>query len=210
MPGTNYYYQYYPLKVGDYRIYNVDSIPYTEGDKPLDTIHSQVKEVLQSTYTDATGEQMYRVEVYRRNNESAPWQIMHVYATGRPTYYADVVDNNQRVVKLEFPITEGHSWNANKYNTSDSARLFTSKILQAHRPYATANKTYDSVAVVEVKNDQDFVTKNYQAECYAASYGLVYYVVDNLNIQHPNPADTGALDIKGYIYHKTLVQYSHQ
>lgn len=210
MPGTNYYYQYYPLKVGDYRIYNVDSIPYKEGPTPADTIHSQLKELLQSAYTDATGAQMYRVEVYRRKDENSPWQIMHVYATSRPMYDAEVVDNNQRIVKLEFPVTDGHSWNANKYNTTDSAKLYTSKILQAHRPYTTKNKTYDSVAVVEIKNELDFVTKNYQAECYAASYGLVYSVTDNLNIQHPNPADTGALDIKGYIYRKTLVQYSHQ
>lgn len=209
VPATRYYYQYYPLKVGDYRIYSVDSIPFKEGPTAADTVHFQLKELVQSTYKDASGEQMYRVEVYRRPDEIATWQMVHVYATGLPQYYADVIDNNIRIVKLEFPVTEGHSWNANRFNTTDSARFLASKYVQAHKPYTAGGKTYDSVAVVEIKNENDFVTKSYQAECYATNYGLVYSVTDELDIQHPNPADSSTLDIKGYIYRKTLLQYSH-
>jgi hypothetical protein len=75
-PNNNY--SYFPSNIGHEIIYDVDSISKSAFKLTTDTFHFQVKEVIESTYTDNEGRQTLRMERYRRTDESQPWVIFKV------------------------------------------------------------------------------------------------------------------------------------
>src|SRR5690606_4036576 len=70
-------YQYYPIEVGDYRIYYVTNIR-TQFDKG-DTTRFFLREVVKSTFVDQTNTLNYRIERYSRPNIRSQWVADSVF-----------------------------------------------------------------------------------------------------------------------------------
>src|SRR6185437_2384017 len=129
------YYQYYPLKVGSYLVYNADSIKYTNSNQaPIaDTIHYQLMDSIQSRFVDGTGQTSYRIQESIRSNSSQPWHILRVFSRSTNDRDAEEVDGNNRYVKLAFPVEANKQWNPNVYNTTDSSHIYNAQYIQVHQ-----------------------------------------------------------------------------
>ena len=80
-----------------------------------DTIHYQVKEELDSTFIDDTGNQAYRIERSRRNDTASFWTITDIWYCNLTSSTAEKVEENLRFIKLSFPMFKNKTWAGNKY-----------------------------------------------------------------------------------------------
>ncbi|MEZ5002491.1 MAG: hypothetical protein R2730_05580 [Chitinophagales bacterium] len=108
---------YYPLIIGNYVVYQLDSIIYDDFDGSDTTITLFVRELVESKFIDAGGNEVYRIErAYKRSLTnvwgSAGYDIWYANFTGNN---AEKVEENQRYIKLAFPLRLGKEWLGNQY-----------------------------------------------------------------------------------------------
>ena len=202
------FYQYYPLKVGNYLIYHVDSIKYFKSlltVKPPDTIRYQIMDSVQSKFIDGTGQIAFRIQESRRSSSSNPWQIIRAFSRSINDRNGQQVDGNNRLIKMIFPVSQNASWNPDLYNTTDSAHLLNAKYTQVHMPYFNQTLNFDSTVLVQLQADSNLITYIVYNERYAAQIGLiclehdsVFNIIDSIGAP---PA------IEGFRYKQTLLDY---
>ena len=177
-PATiNFGYNYFPYKVNNYWIYDVDSIVFNSFTNQVDTFIFQEKEHIDSIIKDNTGRSTYVISRYKKNyNTSIPysnqsWTFKNVWVANISTTDAERVEDNQRFVKLIFPVQINKTWNGNAYNTiGDWNYQYTT----ADIPATYANHDFDSTATVTQINNTNLIQKQYYVEVYARNVGLVY------------------------------------
>ncbi|HMG83700.1 MAG TPA: hypothetical protein VK559_11740 [Ferruginibacter sp.] len=187
---------YYPLTIGKYITYDLDSIVFTNFGATLltlDTFHYQVQYVVDGQILDNLNRPAYRVLRYIRTDSSSPWVVDHtdmVVNTGRTIEFTE---DNLKFVKLTQPIQNGYSWDGNSY-------IETTSLISTEQYLANWNYTYDSLNatitlgsltvdstldVAEINQqsgpqdhtdpDNDFYSSTtYSSEKYAKGIGLVY------------------------------------
>lgn len=82
--NIDYKYGYLPMDTGKYITYNVDSIFSYNSSFTRDTVSYQLKELVADTFYDADNELSYRLELYRRPNSNAAWNLDRVSYKRKP------------------------------------------------------------------------------------------------------------------------------
>jgi hypothetical protein len=167
-------YSYAGLTVGKYVIYDVDSIFYDDFDNSTNQYYFQIKELIQSKYIDAEGEEAYRIERYKKDTAVSPNFELQVVWNSKitPTTYQKV-ENNERFVKLIFPVKQGETWNGNSLNNRSTWEY---ECVSAHIPEQIGGIGLDSVATITQFDDGDeiLIQRQFYQEKFAAKIGLVY------------------------------------
>lgn len=183
---------YYPLIVGNYVVYQLDSIIYDDFDGTDTTITLYVRELVESKFIDAGGKEVYRIErAYKRNLAntwgSAGYDIWFANFDGSN---AEKVEENQRYIKLAFPLRLGKEWLGNQHiNTQpiDDGGIdsmipnplvyldgWTYEVTSLHQPLTFNNLSFDStVTIVQQQYGIQTDTIGGQ-EIYAKNVGLIY------------------------------------
>jgi hypothetical protein len=170
-------YDYFPNKVGNYVIFNVDSIAYNGNET---VFNHQIKEVITDLFVDDTGEPAARVECFRRNFNAQPWILQSVCVQKRGQTNAERVVNNKRVILLEFPIKEGETWNGNAYN-NDGSLLF--KYTKVAQPIDIGIQEFDKTVTVQQENVNNLIEQKISKEVYAWNVGSIYRYSKRTNTQ---------------------------
>lgn len=202
-------YNYFPLNVGSEKIYQVDSIGYLGytfdpvlETVEIDSVHYQVKEVVESFFADNEGRQTARIVRYKRLTSSDPWEIYKVYAANRTATTAERVEDNTRYIKLVFPPKENEKWNGNSLNNDESGYMeysFTS----VNVPGNIGPLNFDSTLTVLQLLDDNLITYSYYTEQYAANTGMIYKEYNDYEYMF-----IGVPKIKnGFIYKETLLSF---
>ena len=175
-PGPELGLDYYPVEVGAYRIYSViDSI--YQNDRGTAT-RFQFRERIADTFTDAAGEEAYRVVRSRRATLADTWQddsVMILKATPNTLL---LTRSNRRTVELVFPVRAGRSWNANAFNSGDT-------ITAENRDYDRVGEAFEIPASPQPLRYEQTVTTadttafdlfnlNIQRQVYAREVGPVH------------------------------------
>lgn len=167
-------FSYAGLTVGKYVIYDVDSVFYDDFDNSTNQYYFQIKELIQSKYIDAEGEEAYRIERYKKDTAVSPNFELQVVWNSKitPTTYQKV-ENNERFVKLIFPVKQGKTWNGNSLNNREEWEY---ECVSAHIPEQIGGIGLDSVATVTQFDDEDeiLIQRQFYQEKFAAKIGLVY------------------------------------
>ncbi|MEO6884266.1 MAG: hypothetical protein ABI199_09615 [Bacteroidia bacterium] len=175
--SINFGYNYFPYKVNNYWIYDVDSLVFNSFTNKVDTFIFQEKEHIDSIIKDNTGRPTYVISRYKRvynpsipyNNET--WIFKNVCVANITTTTAERVEDNQRFVKLIFPTQLNTTWNGNAQNTlGDWNYQYTAVDI----PATYESKRFDSTATVTQINNTNLIQKQYYIEVYARNVGLVY------------------------------------
>ncbi|MEI6124195.1 MAG: hypothetical protein WCQ95_11280 [Bacteroidota bacterium] len=164
-------YKYFPVNTGHWAIYNVDSISYNDFTGAIDSFHFQIKEFVESVFVDNSGAETQRLECYYRPNDTSNWVIRDVWAENLTASTAQRVEENLRLVKLVFPVTEGLQWNGNAYNMLGEQNYEYDNV---HSTFAINGFSFDSTLVVKQKELYTLISEDLQKEIYAARVGLVY------------------------------------
>lgn len=131
---------YFPLHLGNYIVYNVDSIYWNEASCDSYNVQTYMKYAITDTFRDNQNRLSYIMNVYTSNDPNGygywiPQRVIYLtyltqsYIPSTVTTSTPVVtttgllyneDGNQ-YVKLSFPIENGGTWQGNQYIVNDTA-----------------------------------------------------------------------------------------
>ncbi|CAN5901606.1 hypothetical protein BH11BAC7_BH11BAC7_31280 [soil metagenome] len=186
IPDTGY--SYFPDNIGHWCIYEVDSTEYRAFF--LDTIRHryQVKEVIESYFTDNSGRQAMRVERYKRMyNDTVPyanlpWVISRVWSFTRTATTGEKTEEDQRFIRLAFVPREGKKWNGNAFNTIGEWQY---KYTAVDQPYSINAMNFDSTLTVVQKLDTNLIDYRIFTERYARHVGMIEKTVIDVHDNVP-------------------------
>ena len=182
---------YFPLKVGKYINYNLDSTVYISFGQKDTIIKYQVKDSVENQITDNLGRPAFRIVRYIRKNATQPWTASNTFMATATTTTIEFVENNLRFQKLKLPVKDGFSWKGNSFIDTYSLNS-TTKYLDdwdytydsVNVPLAIGGIQFANTLKVDQRDEflgQDpkipgtqYAEKNYSVEKYAKGVGLVY------------------------------------
>ncbi len=183
---------YYPLEVGKYITYNLDSTVYYVNFGQKDSvIHYQAQDRVDALTTDNLGRPAYRILRFIRHNNTDPWAPNNTFMVVPAANSIEFVENNLRYLKLELPIKHDFSWKGNSFidtysNYTDVKYLEDWDYIydSVGMPLTINSITIDSTIKVFERDEflgQDpsipgtqYAEKNYAVEKYGKDIGLIY------------------------------------
>lgn len=186
-PSLDFGYAYFPLEIGKYWEYEVDSIIYRPGQNggvAKDSIYAQLREVVVDTFRDNANLLNYIVEQYTRRADTLPWQIHNVLRLARNQEQAYRVEDNLRFLKMVFPPKEERSWPGTNYFDEFTAipvpggevevfKGWESTILSRTGNLQLGDLNFDEVLEIEIANFNTFIEQRTGREYYAKGVGLI-------------------------------------
>lgn len=179
-------YNYFPLEQGSWIVYDVDSIVHLEDDDNTNQTDTslrfyryQVKETMDSTFTDGEGDITFRIRREIRDTVSSDWSFMNVWTCKRIYNSAQRVEDNLRFVKLAFPVDDRRPWNGNAYNILPVEEYMYSDI---HAPLSAGGFTFDSSVTVIQTEFISQINRIIKKEKYSMHIGMVMKQRDSLNV----------------------------
>ncbi len=173
--------EYYPIKTGTVRFYQIDSFFYDNYTNETDTVSYECRELVQSTFVDPGGDTTYRIELSTYSIEKAEWIVQKVFTRKTNGNYAIENIDNTPEVKLLFPIskykTKGSSyvWNINMYTSNEATNVKYTSVFTSYYNGLTA---YNDCVVIGLQKPETGIVHNIREEVYAKNVGLVYRHID--------------------------------
>ncbi len=165
------YHEYFPVGIGHYIIYDVDSVYYNDFTGEIESYNYQVKEVIESEFIDADDHPSLRLERYFRANESDDWVIKNVWKSRLNYLKALKTEENVTFIKLSFPPEENKTWDGNAFNSYPALQY---KFQDVHKAFSMDGFNADSTVTVIQMDFQTLISEDYKVEVYAKHVGLVY------------------------------------
>ncbi|MGB3618607.1 MAG: hypothetical protein WBA12_10840 [Catalinimonas sp.] len=207
---------YFPLNVGRYYVYAVDSVGY--GVLGVDSARYQLREEVTEMFDDLTGTPTYRVERFRRADAARPWPATpdSVWTAQRDEQKALRTENNTAFVRMIFPVVTRAAWDVNAFNTAAERRAMLDSVGAEQRVgdslyAATFQVVYDGRLEGNrvVALDSNALGRRREVWTYARNVGLVAreverirYAVDADNLPKI-PREIG----EGTIFQQTLLEH---
>jgi len=184
-----FHYEYFDLTPGRYVDYDVIDITH-DVDLTIqhDTSVYQLRTYIGDTIYDNEGRLARKFVRYKRLTSADQWVLTDVWTAIIDGNRAELIEENQRIVKLVFAPTIQKEWNPNAYNIFPAQNWYYDAI---HDEKVIGNFTFDSTLVVKEADEHNLVRHELQFDVYAKHVGLVrkYYKdltisnFDSLNIQ---------------------------
>ncbi|MGG9960503.1 hypothetical protein [Ferruginibacter sp. SUN106] len=173
---------YFPLAVGKYITYSLDSIVYYDNfGTSASTKSYQVKQVVDAQITDNLGRPGYRIIRYIRSTPTAAWVADNTFMAINTGTTLEWVENNLRFMKLKEPIQQDYTWKGNSYINTNSQTPYLKYYDDWDYYYDSLNMpakigtlTVDSTIKVSEIDDQTAIDRTFSEAKYAKGIGLVY------------------------------------
>ncbi len=230
-PQNTEHYAYFPLEIGKYVVYAVDSVVYdfsSAGGTVFDSSHTVVREVVSDTLRDNTGRLLYQVERYERAVDTAAWELRSITSAERTNSQAIRTENNFRFLKLIFPLDKRSEWDGNLWLdenreieiAGERMRPFTNwgyEVDSVDVPGLIGAFAFDSVLVVTEADDNNVIERRFSRVKYAKHIGVVWreqLILDSQYCnQSPPPADCTTKPWlekaeKGYVLRQVVLEFN--
>lgn len=221
-------YAYFPLKIGQSHIYQVDSVTYdfANGGISRRATTTFAKEVITDTLRDNTGALRYVIERYERADAALPWVLVAAETAQNTDNQIIRTENNLRFLKLIFPMDRRSEWDGNRWIDPDREIAIADERM---RPFANwryevdsidikskiGKFSFDSTLVITEVDETNVVEQRFSRAWYAKGIGLVRREQRILDSQYcnktPAPADCATKPWtekaeRGYILTQTLME----
>ena len=207
---------FYPLKVGDYRIYDVKDIKY-QHNVPTE-LNFQMREWVADSFMDQTNTLTYKIIRSIRANTESEWVDDSVMTVTKNQNMVTLTKDNTKYVKMVFPVEEGETWLGDMYNDHyivDDPNPNVSKEAYIYRsldqPFKIGDLSFEKTVVIEQGTQGLFNSKlSDRSVVYARGIGRVYRLFDRKEYQPcasddcPN-GDNYILD--GHERHEVLIEH---
>jgi len=197
---VNMHLGYFDLTPGRYIIYDVTEIIHNNSANH-DTLTYQLKTVIGDTIYDNQNRIARKYIRYKRNTSADQWVIKDLWTAIVADFKAELVEENQRVVKLVFAPTLSKEWNANIYNTFPEQETYYEEI---HQPYQVGNQQFDStVSVIQENDPPNLIEYKSKYEIYAKGIGMIKkrYIdlsINNFDVTNINNGNELYMNIVSY------------
>ena len=164
-------YDYFQLVEGAYVTYDVTYIFHDEALLKHDTVVYQIKTVVGDSVIDNAGRVARKFNRYIREASTDPWATKDVWTGIITDGRAELVEENQRKVKLVFAPTEDKTWDINYFNsdgkvTASYDSIDVSRSIQGLDFYNTL--------IVRQKNYITLIDEINNFEIYARNVGMIF------------------------------------
>ncbi len=215
-------YEYFPIKVGKYKVFQVDSIVYDTlpGGKAvkIDSIRFFQKEVIVDTFVNQIGGTVFRIERFERRKSTEPWLLKDVLSCERNSKQAIRSDQGLRLLKMPFPLRKRQTWKSTVYVdefmlvkvAGQYVELFKnwdSFTASLNVPETINGKKYGNVATIKHADDENKLELRKVTEKYVRDTGLVFNEMLILDTQSTNNNETWRKKAqRGFIYRQYLIE----
>lgn len=217
-------YNYFPLEIGKYREYVVDSILYdtTGMGIVVEETRTLVREEVVDTFRDNTNRLTYKIERFIRRSEAESWAVQSVSYAVATDNQLELVENNLRFIKMVFPLEDGELWDGNQFIDPTTTITIKGELIEIFKSWSyevesidevevIENVTYDSVATIIQAESENVIELRLSTEKYARGIGLIYREMKILDTQciagcEGKPWEEKAQ--KGFILRQTLTNYN--
>lgn len=172
--------QYFPLQTGKTLIYKVTEINIDKPSEYYDTTIYFLRERIDIPFVDNEGDTAYRIERFKSASSNYHWKISDAWEAKLTANTAEKVEENQRIIKLRFPLEIGKTWNGNLKNDLDEN---TCTVSSMNETYANGNINLESCLLITRDSTITQISKIYDCEMYSKGLGLVYKEVTDINSQ---------------------------
>ena len=162
---------YYPLEIGQIKIFQADSIIYDDFNNSIDTLSFFRKEELVDTFTNTSGEKVFISRLSFRFADTLPWIVQKDFIQKRSIQRAVLAVDNLIQVPLTFPIAKNKIWDLNALNTRAEQNL---RYREVFVPFQREGVQYDSAVIVLHRDEENLIERFFTEEVYAPRRGLVY------------------------------------
>lgn len=176
-------YDFYPLNIGEYRVYDVTEIDYLI--TGFDTSVFQLREIIFDSI-QANDQTTYLLRRDIRIDKNQEWESDSVWAVTRTSNYLSITENNIPLIKLTFPVNEGKEWDGNSLN-SRNTNTFTYQGLSESIVDSLASEDHIRVIIEDIEENVTGV--DLKSEVYAKGIGLVEK--DYLTLKRCTSSDCG-------------------
>ena len=187
-PGAVKSEEYFPLHVGRYIDYQVDSIVLDDapGGNQKDTVSFQLREEIVDYSLSVLGDTVYDIHRFRRNQEGSPWTLTDIWTVQYDEN--NVLRNEENLIfrKMTMPVYKNLEWIATSYINPNTSVQIGTENLEPYEFWESEVLTVDDSAqvgtfvfpmgnvmkVIQVDSDDDLM-KRYVHETYVRGIGLV-------------------------------------
>ena len=211
-------YDYYPLEVGDYRVYDVMDIRFQFNNG--DTTRFQIRERVDTSFHDQTGQLVYKIVRSIRDNTNRPWIDDSVMVVAKTERMVMLTKDNTKYVKMVFPVMEDGEWVADMFNTNTAAPGVSSKIRDGKEvytyqkvglPFQLKELNFDNTVTVIQNSPDIFNTRvDERNEIYAKGFGLIYRIFNRVVLSPCFPdycPDGENYKLDGHERHEILIEH---
>lgn len=197
---------YFPLTVGKYITYRLDSTNTTRFGADTAVTRYRVQDLVDASITDGLGRKAYRIR--RTISDTAANSVFRSSNTfmviPQQTDWIELVENNLRFMKLRFPISEGFQWKGNSFIDALSVNSpvrylydWDYRYANVGEPFTVLGRTFENTITVLQRDEefpegpfstsQPYKQWDYSIEVYARGVGLIYKNFDHKVWQGPTP-----------------------
>lgn len=178
----DFHYDYFALEEGRYVIYDVMNIVHDDGAViQHDTSIYQLKTIWKGEYIDNQGRTAREFWRYIRDSDSASWMLQDVWTGIIDGVRAELIEENQRVIKLIFAPTLQKLWDANAFNQQSELECFYRDI---HSDTTFNGVSFDPTVTVEIKTQNSLIDSVHFYEIYSENIGLIYNHKKDIHFQY--------------------------
>ncbi|MFT5167157.1 MAG: hypothetical protein ACI8P3_002394 [Saprospiraceae bacterium] len=218
-------YEYFPLEVGKYRDYIVDSTTYDIGPNEVVIILNSttyVREAVVDTITDNLDRLGYKIERSERSSLTDPWAVKDIWMMIRTEEQAESLEENLRFVKMVFPLKEGLVWDGNRFIdetlnitiAGETVEIFKSweyEVDFVAGPIAVDNELYDDAVQITQADNENLIERRFSREQYVKDIGLAYKEMKILDTQCITGCEGQSWEEKaekGFIVRQSLIDFN--
>ena len=163
-------YDYFPIEIGHWIEYEVDSIVYNDFTGTIDSSHYYIKEVFESEFIDNENRPTIRIERYFKSHDTLDYVLKDVWFANRTSTTAEKVEENKRIIKLAFPVRNNNLWDANAFNFEEELIMEYDNI---HEAYSINSFSFDSCVTAQHYETTTLISEAYQYEIFAKNIGMI-------------------------------------
>jgi len=144
-----------------------------------DTSNYFLRIQIEDTLIDNLGRRTNKYVRYKRFNENEPWVVSDIWTTLVHENNAEVTEENQRTIKLKFPVNSFTTWNANVFNANEPLDCSYKDI---HMKKSINGLVFDSTVTVDQGTDRNLIRFYRRYEIYSKGIGMIYKYYKDLEI----------------------------
>lgn len=163
-------YGYFGLEEGKYVDYEVTEILHDDPVQIHDTVKYELRAFIGDTVIDNEGRIARKYFRAIKNEETGQFEIKDVWTALIDNYKAELIEENQRVIKLVFAPTDDKVWNRNAFNMFEQKDCYYDYL---HQPVTLNGINYPTTLRVEIENSQNLIEYKRNFETYAEGIGMI-------------------------------------
>ena len=191
--------EYFGLEKGNFVEYEVTYMFHDSLLQKHDTIIYQLKTLIGDTILDNVGRVAREFHRFQRKNSTLPWEKTDIWTAIIVDNRAELIEENQRKVKLIFTPTLEKVWDINAFNNIGTVDAFYSSIDESK---TSNNLTFENTLTVEEENYKTLLETRRKFEIYAKNIGMISKTYKNLQFKFGS-----SKPIKGEEYYFNVTNY---